>query len=78
MDIVAEKVKEYLVSEHGLDEDFGFKDKIFSSGILDSLDVIRLLEYLEKEFKVTFNPFSVGIEDFDTIELISKSVSKSS
>lgn len=69
-------IKNYLVDELGLDENIEDNQSLFIDGVLDSMDVVGLLSFIEKEFHIKFNPFDVGIEEFDSIALIVQTVQK--
>lgn len=70
-------IKEFLVNQLGLSEGLEDDEKIFSSGRLDSLDVVSIFTFLEKKYSFKINPFDFGLEDFDSIELIVKTIEKS-
>jgi len=42
----------------------GIDDEVVLDGTIDSLGVTRLIDYLEKEFRVTIAPHDVTIENF--------------
>ncbi len=42
----------------------GIDDEVVLDGTIDSLGVTRLIDYLEKEFRVTIAPQDVTIENF--------------
>ena len=42
----------------------GVDDEVVLDGTIDSLGVTRLIDYLEKEFRVTIDPQDVTIENF--------------
>jgi acyl carrier protein len=42
----------------------GVDDEVVLDGTVDSLGVTRLIDYLEKEFRVTIDPQDVTIENF--------------
>lgn len=42
----------------------GVADEVVLDGTIDSLGVTRLIDYLEKEFRVTIAPSDVTIENF--------------
>ncbi len=42
----------------------GVDDEVVLDGTIDSLGVTRLIDYLEKEFRVTIAPQDVTIENF--------------
>ena len=45
---------------------------LFKEGILTSLDLVALLDFIEKEFKVTVPSGDVDFEYFDTVEKLEK------
>ncbi len=48
------------------------QDSLFTSGILDSLGLIRLISFLEGEFSVTIPLEAVSAEQFSTIAGIAR------
>lgn len=67
---ISERVRTYLVDEFGLSKDLSDNDELFSTGVLDSMDILSLLTFFDKEFDIRFSSFEVGLEQLDTIELI--------
>jgi acyl carrier protein len=51
-------------------------EPIFSSGLLDSLAVVRLMHFLESEFDVRIPATEVSLDDFDTLARIDELVSR--
>ena len=43
---------------------------LISSAIIDSISTLKLVDYLEKEFNVEFEPHEVDKDNLDSIELI--------
>ncbi|MBA1443569.1 MAG: acyl carrier protein [Chromatiales bacterium] len=68
------KVQAFLIDEFGLQENLSGSDVLFSSGMLDSMDVLSLLIFFDKEFGVSFSPFEVGLEQLDTVEMIAAEI----
>jgi len=64
------RLKEHMVSELGLDPDIAADEPLFTSNTLDSLDILKLVLFVEQGFGVTFKPIDVSIESFDTIDRI--------
>jgi len=50
--------------------------KIVSSGLIDSLSVLRLITLLEKKLKITIPPETLQPEDFDDVETILETVER--
>lgn len=48
----------------------GADESLVSSGILDSLALLRIISFLEEEFGVTVNDDEVVPENFETINVI--------
>ncbi len=51
-------------------------EDLLGSGIVDSLGMMRLVVFLEKEFDVTIAPEDMTVENFDTVHHISEYLSK--
>ena len=43
---------------------------LFAAGILDSLEIISLLNFLQTEFNIKFSPEDLQFENYQTIEKI--------
>jgi serine O-acetyltransferase len=62
-----ERVSEVVTSVLGLDEPPEMDEPLISSGLVDSLTVVGLVEALEEEFDQKIPVEEVGAETFDTI-----------
>ena len=49
---------------------------LVSDGILDSIDIISLVQELDEEFDITIKPADLIPENFNSVEAISKLVEK--
>jgi acyl carrier protein len=47
---------------------------LISSGILDSLTTLRLVEFIEKNFDITFEAHEAGVENLETLNDIARFV----
>lgn len=63
-------LKTYLVDECGLDDDLGNADPIFGAGLLDSLEVLNILKFIEEKFETHFSTFEVSFDNFENIDKI--------
>ncbi|MDF1819892.1 MAG: acyl carrier protein [Immundisolibacteraceae bacterium] len=63
------RVAALIENEFGL-YDLSPQQPIFSAGLLDSMDVLRLIVALEKNFSIKIPAFEVSLETFDTLETI--------
>ena len=80
MEVVAEDLKQpikaYLAEEFfgGDDSELNNDTKLVSSGLLDSISTMQVIDFLEKEYDVEFFPQEMTPEYIDTIDLLAKSV----
>ena len=74
---IKRKVAEYLQSDL-IDEECEIKDdtSLFQEGLCDSLNLITLVNFLEKEFEVKIGPLDINIESLDTLNAIEAFINK--
>lgn len=68
-----EKIIAYLkeeISNEPLD-DIDINEDLLGSGIVDSMGMMRLVAYLEKEFQKKISPEDMTVENFQTVQSIS-------
>lgn len=67
-----DEIRRYLCRDLIRDPDMelGSDEPIFSSGLLSSLSVIRLMHFLEDRYGISISIGSVVIDDFDTLARI--------
>lgn len=68
-----QKISEFihqLLNEHGYTEEVDSSDSLILSGMLDSLAVIHIVVYLEKQFNIDFSEVYFDQDSFDSIEQI--------
>jgi acyl carrier protein len=75
MTVSAHDIAALMEEEFGLDG-LSPESPIFSAGLLDSLDVLRLISALEKTYKISVSPVSVTLEMFDNLDGICGVVNK--
>ena len=68
-DILLKYIKEELLNNE-IEEDFDESEDLLGSGILDSLDMVQLIAFVENEFKVAVGPEDMVIENFMTVNHI--------
>jgi acyl carrier protein len=56
-------IKNFLFDERGLKDD----EPLFESGIIDSLGLIKLIAFIEKNFNISIDMSEVMIEKFNTL-----------
>jgi methoxymalonate biosynthesis acyl carrier protein len=52
------------------------EQKLVSSGLIDSLSVLKLISLLEKKLQVSIPPETLQPEDFDDVDLIVETVER--
>jgi len=50
--------------------------RLVSSGLIDSLSILRLISLLEKKLKVSIPPATLQPEDFDDLDLIVETIER--
>ena len=66
MDKLMLELSGLMTEEFGLDN-LQADSPIFSAGLLDSLDVLRLISALEKQYGIKISPMSVTLDMFDSL-----------
>lgn len=61
----------YFAKELGAKE-LGAEDSLLSSGLLDSLAIVKLLSFVEEEFNVEISDADFDPENFETLNSITK------
>lgn len=68
-EIILAYIKEELLNNE-IEDDFDENEDLLGSGILDSLGMVQLIAFVEKEFKVEVGPEDMVIENFMTVNHI--------
>ncbi len=55
------------VSEDFSDDELDVHDDLLGNGLLDSLGMMRLIQFIETEFNITIPPEDMTIENFMTV-----------
>lgn len=69
-------IRTSLCDEFGLEEDIAVDTEIFSAGLLDSMDVLKLIMLLEQNFSIKVPVFEASIDMFDSINKINDLIAK--
>ena len=72
-EIILAYIKEELLNNE-IEDDLDENEDLLGSGILDSLGMVQLIAFVEKEFKVKVEPEDMVIENFMTVNHISNFV----
>ncbi len=73
MSAIQETVRTYLLNELNLPVKAGELSSttpLLSSRLIDSISALLLVEFLEKEFNIQFQPHEVSNDNLDSLELI--------
>ena len=77
-DELTEKIEAYLVEHLGLEAEYvRANNSIFTSGMLDSLEVVNLIVFMDEKLGIKLDPLDISFEQLDTIENIVTNALKS-
>lgn len=71
MNNIEENIKAFIVKEflHG-DSGQSLDGNLIHAGIIDSLGILTLINFLEQQFKAAIEPEDVVLENFESIQAI--------
>jgi acyl carrier protein len=75
-----DQVRDFVATalrKNGDESSFNDSDKLFSSGRLDSLTMMKLVLLLETDFNFDFSQFDFDVDLIDSIEAIARLVADS-
>lgn len=67
-DIVSSFIQEQYIPKDT--KVFNENTRLLTSGIIDSISALELVEFLEKKFQIEFQPHEVDQDNLDTVEKI--------
>ena len=74
---IAETVKDFITSDLLLDAvDIDNDTSLFQGRLIDSMNLVQLLAFLESTFGVKIPTYAVTVENLDTVDSIEKLVNK--
>lgn len=74
IEVIQSEIIEYLTEEIGVGRELGKDDLLFTSGTVDSFDLVRLLSFLKEQYGLELSPLEVSIDNFDSVAGISELV----
>ena len=74
-DPIMEFIKNQLVREKTM-KNIGRGDDLIESGVIDSLGILKLLEFLESKFSIHISDEELIPENFESIESIESFISR--
>lgn len=63
-----------LLAEQDIEEEITANTPLFSSGLLDSMSMLRLVSMLERSMGIAVSPGEITIETFDNLDRICAAV----
>ena len=60
-------LRNFLQDELGLEPGFTDDTPLFSGGLIDSFDLIRVLDHVSNALGVTISPLEVNLDNFDSL-----------
>jgi acyl carrier protein len=75
---IESQIRQYLVDELGAEKDIGVDELLFSAGVLDSFDIVQVLDYVNTQFDVQISPLDVNLDNFDSISRMVELVARQS
>ena len=71
-------IRNFIIRELVREEEFQLQDsdQLIETGIIDSMGIISLLEFLETEFAIQIDSDELVPENLETVEVISELVGK--
>jgi acyl carrier protein len=70
-----EQIKKYIIENFMYGEGSLTDDQqLFESGIIDSLGFIKLLSFIDEEFKISIDMSEVTMENFQSVDEIVKTI----
>lgn len=73
---IESQIRDYLVNELGTEQNIGADDLLFSGGVLDSFDIVQILDFVNSRFNVEISPLEVNLDNFDSITRMCELVAK--
>lgn len=78
MSISYASLKDFIIQKFFLEDqsDFSYSTALFSSGLLDSFDLIDLVSFIETNDDIRIGPMEISLENLDSIDKIIEFVNK--
>ena len=72
--IIAERIQKFLVHQFPATKNVGREEALLKNGLIDSLGILEVVTFLEKEFDITVSDEELLPENFDSIWTLSNFV----
>ena len=73
---IKKEIREYIVQSiiKNVNTDIENNTLLISGGFIDSISTLKMVDFLEKKYKIEFQPHEVDRENLDSIDLIAQFV----
>jgi acyl carrier protein len=73
-DIVAERIRKFLVQQFPATKNVGNNESLLNNGLIDSLGILEVVAYIEKEFEIMVSDEDLLPENFGSVHGLSNFV----
>lgn len=73
-DIVAERIRKFLVQQFPATKNVGNNESLLNNGLIDSLGILEVVAFIEKEFEITVSDEDLLPENFGSVYSLSNFV----
>ncbi len=73
---IKKELKDYIISSILKNEESKIENNtpLISGGFIDSISTLKIVDHLEKKYKIEFQPHEVDRDNLDSIDLIAQFV----
>ena len=68
--IVSERIKNFLVQQFPATKNVGNEDPLLKNGLIDSLGILEVVTFLEKEFGIAISDEELLPENFESVVIL--------
>jgi len=72
--IVSERIKKFLVQQFPATKNVGNNESLLNNGLIDSLGILEVVAFIEKEFGITVSDEDLLPENFGSVHSVSNFV----
>jgi acyl carrier protein len=72
--IIAEQIKKFLVKQFPATKNVGNEDSLLKNGLIDSLGILEVVAFLEKDFGIVVLDEELLPENFESVQSLSSFV----
>ncbi len=68
------KILDFIIENYHLDKSFDVDSSLVGSGIIDSMGIVEIVNFLERDLGVKIPDADITVENFETVRSISSYV----